>query len=207
MFISLSETITQYKFPIKGVLHLGAHIAEEAEEYVKVGAGEVWWVEANPALIHQLRLNVQPFGHHVIEALIWDVDDVDLDLNVTNNVMSSSVLPLGTHLKVAPMVQYVDKIACTTTTVDSLAARHGIRANYLEMDLQGAELHALQGAEQFLNQVLFIGTEINFDELYVGCVRAHELDAWLEARGFERVKTVMAENDVGWGDCLYRRRV
>jgi hypothetical protein len=73
------------------------------------------------------------------------------------------------------------------------------------MDLQGAELHALRGGVKFLEGVDAVATEINFDELYVGCVRAPELDEFMQLHGFRRVETEMAQNNVGWGDALYLR--
>lgn len=34
---------------IKGIIHLGAHEAEELSDYQEAGVGRVLWVEANPS--------------------------------------------------------------------------------------------------------------------------------------------------------------
>lgn len=114
------------------------------------------------------------------------------------------VLHLGTHRDVAPEVTYTETLRMTTTTVDDLAAVGGIEANFINSDLQGAELLALQGAERFLAGVDYIYTEVNWTPLYVGCVLLPELDDWLRQRGFVRYGTVMAGNS-GWGDAWYAR--
>jgi hypothetical protein len=41
------------------VVHCGAHLAEELEEYENVGWREVTWIEANPDLIPRLKVRVK----------------------------------------------------------------------------------------------------------------------------------------------------
>lgn len=204
--VSMADLMLKYPLQITGVLHLGAHTGEEAADYARYGL-PVWWVEANPDLIPELTRNVSQFpNNYVIQALVYDQDNIDLGLNITNvGAISSSILPFGTHAKVAPHCKYVDHKTLRTTTVDTLVAEHGIIASFLNMDLQGGEMFALLGAQKFLDGVTDVFTEINVDELYRGCVRIWELDAWLGDRGFLRLETCMAENHVGWGDALYSR--
>lgn len=205
MLIDLKDMIDRHHMRITGILHVGAHLGEEAWSYYENGVSNVVWIEGNPDLIPSLEMNVAPFGHRVIQALVADEDGKELAFNITNNGQSSSVLELGTHKIVSPDVFVIEQQTHSTVTLDSLALQteHGFDGcNFLNMDLQGAELLALKGATAVLEQIEYIYTEINVDELYIGCARMYELDEYL--KGFIRVETAMA-GAAGWGDALYVR--
>jgi FkbM family methyltransferase len=207
MLKSLQELISEYDMKIDGVLHLGAHVGEEAEAYDAAGIGNVLWVEANPDLIPELEQNISRYGHKYVNACVDSISGIGTMLHVTNNVMSSSLLPLGTHKKRAPQVKYTHDIAMVTHTVDDICRQNNFHNfNFLNADLQGLELRAFSGAVGELRHVEWIFTEINFDELYIDCARAWQLDEFLWEQGFYRVETWMAQGNVGWGDCLYVRR-
>lgn len=209
MMITLDTLRSRYDLNFTGVLHVGAHFAEEANDYDRIGIKNVWWVEANAALIPIIRKNLLSYPtHQIVQALVYDQDGVDLGFNITNiEGMSSSILPFGTHKLRAPQVVFERREVLTTKRIDTLVEEHGITGvNFLVMDIQGAELWALMGAEKFLSGVEYVYTEINVDELYLGCARLWELDAFLWERGFLRVETSMADGRVGWGDALYIRK-
>lgn len=205
MLMSLSAVVARYDMQITGVLHVGAHLAEEADAYAQMGIDNVWWVEANPAVYDYLhsKLRQHP-GHELIEALVYAVDGVTLPFHVTNyDGMSSSILEFGTHTEFSPDTVFERTIELPTLTIDTLAVARDIEANFLNMDLQGAELYALQGATEFLKTVDYIMTEVNCEEVYIGAAQVEQLDELLNA--FERVDTYWVP-DQGWGDALYLRK-
>lgn len=204
MMLDLPDLVRKYGMKIDGVLHVGARLGEEAQQYASVQAGRVWWVEANPGVIQKLRDNVQPLGHVVIQGLVYREDDVELDFHVTNHEgMSSSILPFGTHPTFSPDTVFVDTLKLRSVTIDTLVEWHDVKANFLVMDLQGAEKHALLGAAKFLPRVQYVFSEVNSAEVYLGCAKIHELDEILA--DFERVETYWVR-DQGWGDALWVRR-
>src|SRR5579863_4494975 len=99
MMMDFDALMARYEMRVYGVLHCGAHLAEEARDYERHGIKRVWWVEANPAVLDEIRANLAPFpGHSLIHALIWDGDGMMMGFNVSNyDGMSSSVFPFGTH--------------------------------------------------------------------------------------------------------------
>lgn len=206
MLLDLPTLVAKHNLKITGVLHCGAHLAEEAALYHGLGISNVTWVEANPAVIPKILQALHRWpGQRLVHALVYSEPDVEMTLNVTNyDGMSSSIFEFGTHPQFSPDTVFVDKVTMRTETIDAIADTYGVQANCLNMDLQGAELHALRGATNFLEGVDVIVTEVNSADVYVGCAKIHELDEYLV--GFERVETHWVPGQ-GWGDAAYTRTV
>ncbi len=204
MMLDLGMLIEKYRLQIHGILHVGAHLGEEAQSYADHGILPVTWIEANPGVFHKLRPHVEAFGHRLFEGLVYETDDVKLPFHVTNyDGMSSSILEFGTHPEFSPDTVFETHLSLQTITIDTLVTRHQIVANFLVMDLQGAELYALKGAREFLTTVDYIMLEVNTAEVYVGCAQLSQLDDFL-LPDFHRVETFMVR-DQNWGDALWVR--
>ena len=126
-------------------------------------------------MIDELRANVERFGQRVASACLAPMSGDVVLFNVAesasgdNRGMSSSVLPFAAHLQRYPHVRYVSQIELTTSTLDAVVAEHAAtRSNLLVLDVQGYELHVLQGAAETLGHTDCIYSEINVDELYGG---------------------------------------
>ena len=128
--------------------------------------------------------------------------------NISNNLLSSSVLEFGTHLIEHPHVHYVEKRRGKSITIDSFFKIANIDASkydFWNFDIQGAELLALKGGIRSIEHVKAIYLEVNEKELYKNCGLMHEIDAFLAQYNFERVMTEMTPH--GWGDALYIKSV
>lgn len=203
VLIDLHDLADKYAIGMCSVLHVGAHTGEEASAYEARGWRPVWWIEADADVIERLRLEVEPYGGEVVQAVISDrVGPVTF--HVANNEQSSSVLPMGTHLFEHPEVHYVEDREMQATTIDQLWADGLIGgANFVNLDIQGAEGLALEGARNYLKGVDYLYTEVNRAELYRGAKLVDELDAFLATYRFTRVETSWTEH--GWGDAFWRR--
>jgi FkbM family methyltransferase len=204
VLLELDKLISVYGLRPNGVLHLGAHEGEEAEIYSRCGLDHVVWIEGNPELIPALRASLEPRGHVVLEGLLSERAGDTREFFVTNNGMSSSLLPLGTHLTSHPDVQVTHTLRLVTTTVDDLAASHDLGGlDFVNVDLQRAELLALRGSDATLAQVDYVYTEVNREDVYHGAAQIGELDRFLAARGYRRIVTRWTAAQ--WGDALYVR--
>lgn len=211
MLLDLPNLIRKYQMEIKGILHVGAHLAEEAASYDTLGIKNVWWVEGNEDNISRIVGEVAKYAPpyetsaKVIWALVTDQDGEEVTFNITNyDSMSSSVLEFGTHPTFSPDTVFIEHRKMKTCTLDRLVQANGIsNVNFLNMDLQGAELLALRGATKLLPELDYIYTEVNCDEVYKGCAQVSELDEFLT--DFTRVETGWVGNQ-GWGDSLYVRK-
>lgn len=204
--MSFPALIERYNMAVTGVVHLGAHLAEEAQIYAAAGIRDVWWVEGNGAVLPKINLELRHYpGQRLIHAVVYETDGAEVDFNITNyDGMSSSILEFGTHPTFSPDTVFVDKVRVRARSVDGLVAEHGITgANLLSMDLQGAELSALKGALKFLQNVDYVLSEVNEADVYVGCAKVWELDEMLV--DFDRVETYWVPEQ-HWGDALWIRK-
>lgn len=206
MLIPLEDLVNKYVIDLNGILHVGAHLGEEGPAYRTCGANKVWWVEGDPDTCKRLRNIVSNFSNenYAIEAVVADEEGKELTFNIANNGQSSSVLELGLHKQFHPEVHYEGKRTVYATTIDNIVSGYNVIADFLNLDLQGAELLALQGAKEYLAGCRYIYTEVNDREVYKGCALLPELDAYLDEFGFERVETLMTH--AHWGDAFYIRR-
>lgn len=208
MLLDLAAAIREHEVVVHGVLHVGAHTGQEMRLYEELGARTVVWVEANPAVIPRLKARVEPHGHIVLEALLADEAGREVDFRVTNNELSSSMLPLGTHAAEHPEIVVAEHVRLTTDTLDALVARHsldGLGLDLLVLDVQGAELEVLRGGVGSLPAFDAVCLEVNEQPLYEGCALLPEVEAFLAEAGFERAVVVIGPK--GYGDGLFVRPV
>jgi hypothetical protein len=73
----------------------------------------------------------------------------------------------------------------TTTTLDLFMSENpGNPADFIKIDVQGAELDIFQGGLGALKDVLFIVTEVEFVELYHGQPLFGDVSGFLQEQGF-----------------------
>jgi FkbM family methyltransferase len=194
----------QYRFHVRDVLHVGAHHGEEAALYARLQVGNVWWIEADPASTDVLESVLRAYENQVAMNVAVSDSVGQATFHQANNGESSSLLEFGTHASEHPEVVYTGDITVETTTIDHLYDAGLIGAcDFVNLDIQGMELHALKGARQFLDGVKCIYTEVNQNEVYRGCAQLPELDEYLSEQGFSRFELSMTRH--GWGDAFYKR--
>jgi FkbM family methyltransferase len=210
MLIPFSELVSKYNLKPTGVIHIGGSHAEELEAYTQNGIQNMIWIEAIPEVFEKMKAKLEPSPSALpINACIADVDGKEVDFYVTNNEgQSSSMLGLNLHREVHPDVHVIRTIKCKTRTVDSLVKERGFDFTYydfLNIDLQGAELLALKGMHDNMHKINYAYLEVNEKELYTRCALLPEIDAFMKAHGFIRVELKWA-GDTGWGDAFYLRK-
>jgi FkbM family methyltransferase len=204
MLLPLEDLVIKYKMNIKGVLHIGAHTCEELNVYNKFNIfnDKIIWVEANPTLCQNI---IEQDKNIIIKNFICcDTDIGNTTLHIANNGASSSILELETHLKHHPNVHYINDIKVINKTIDTMYSEDNIPydfANFLNIDIQGAELLALKGMTKVINNYDYIYLEVNKEHLYKDCALIDEIDSFLKTYNFTRVETHWTE--CNWGDALY----
>lgn len=207
MLIPFTDLQKRYDFTPKGVVHVGAHEGQELNEYHKIGIDRMIFIEALPEIYNRLVKNCSPYPDILcFNECVSDVDDQEVIFNVSSNDgQSSSFLQLGTHKDVHPEVRYVKSIPMKTIRLDTLLKGIDIDFDFLNMDLQGAEGHALKGMGDLLDQFNYLYLEVNKKELYKNCALVEEIDSYVENYGFKRVETLWCGNTF-WGDAFFVRK-
>lgn len=205
MLIDFRQLFPRHNIKPKGVLHVGANVGEEAPVYDEMGIKNVCWVEANPYICEKLTENVSKFGHKVFNFAAAEKDGGVILHESNNGSQSSSILELGTHKIAHPEVHYVRDISVQMCRIDTAFGCGTETFDFLNMDIQGAELMALRGMGNMLKQFKWAYLEVNKEYLYEGCPLVGDLDLYLLGFGFRRAETKWCGN-TGWGDALYVKK-
>lgn len=112
-------------------------------------------------------------------------------LHVTKNPMCSSLYQpnqafLSRFLRLPELVSLDFTLDIETTTLDAFCQSEAIQdIDFLQIDIQGAELQVLEGAMELLERsVLAIQTEVEFSPLYVNQPLFADVDRFLQQQGF-----------------------
>lgn len=188
------------------VVHCGAHLAQEADDYQRLGFNSVIWIEASSEFALAASQAVKKFSNQrVIHAALWNVSGVPLDLKIASNGASSSLRGFADHPVIFPDIEMVGIEKIITTTLDDILNDISERGGLLVLDLQGVELQALQGAEASLHKFDFVICEVSMKELYVDQCNWEEVSEELMRHGFILVDWTLNPN-YGYGNALYARR-
>ncbi len=203
MYIPIPDLINKFGMKATGVIHIGAHYGEEYPAYNQHGILPIIMIEpCKPAFdilmdLFQDNDNITLFKYACGAARA----KMEMNIETANQGQSNSLLKPKLHLQQFPSIEFKSKEMVDVIPLDDLpfVREH---YNFLNMDCQGYELEILKGAQETLKHIHYIYTEINTDEVYEGCAKVDQLDAFLS--DFVRVETKMA--DINWGDAFYVRK-
>lgn len=204
MLITLDQIVNKYQMNITGILHVGAHECEEMNDYLKHGINNVYWVEAMPNKVDEMKKK----KFNIYHAVISDKDNEIVNFNITNNGQSSSILNFGTHEKHHPHVKIIEQLQQKTMRLDTFIETNNIpmeTINFINLDIQGVELRALKSMGKYLDNIKYIYTEVNTEKVYQDCDLVIDIDNYLKEFGFVRVETKIY-SEYGWGDALYIKK-
>lgn len=201
MLIPLHELVRKYNINFNGILHVGAHECEELNDYERyISRDKIVWIEAMPNKVDICKNRYSNLN--IEQAVVSDKIETIL-FKVANNGQSSSILDFGLHSQYHPHVHYITSFNCETKLLRDILPKYNINYNFLNLDIQGAELKALKGMEEYLPNVDYIYTEVNSDYVYKDCSLITELDNYLKQFGLVRVETKWT--DYKWGDAFYMK--
>ena len=206
MLLNLVKLSEKYDMKIDGVFHIGAHFGQENSIYNQIGIKNKIFFEPLPHTFDKLVENINGDGICVNAALGNKNGVVEMFVESVNQGQSSSVLEPVLHTKQYPNIVFNEKKKVTMTTLDDYV-KEGVNItnyNFINIDVQGYELEVFKGAKKTLENIDYIMSEVNRDEVYKDCPMVEDLDTYLSIYGFERVETTW---DGGtWGDAFYVKR-
>ena len=203
------EWFKTFSIPTSGIIHAGAHLGQEMHVYKSLGLNEIVWIEANPNIFFQLKkLISNESNQRAIQACLWSKNDFEVEFNIAGNQESSSSI-LEPYLISAshPEVLLKKKIILKTRTLDSivfpdLVAKKESDYRILVLDVQGAELEVLKGAERFLSEIDSVFLELSNRKLYKGNSSIKKITEFMRQREFSFVASEI-DLGTGWGEGLF----
>lgn len=208
MLLDFKQLVKKYNLQFERVCQVGAHFGQEYLDYIQCGATEVVFIEPCKKAFKELQ-NRFSMVHNVrlINYACGAPEDPELMEMFTgdetvNKGMSNSLLKPKTHLVIHPEVEFTEREIVKVWTLDLLWLPV-LSIDLLVLDCQGYELKVLKGATENLENVKYIYTEVNKDEVYEGCAKVDELDFMLS--DFKRVETGRWVRN-SWTDAFYIRR-
>ncbi|MCL4419181.1 FkbM family methyltransferase [Patescibacteria group bacterium] len=206
MLINLGEILKKYKIEPKGIIHVGAHWAEEHDDYLSYGIGKFVYIEPcqNAYAVMKSRL-----GNCADDVLLLNVacgskeGAMNMYASENNQGQSNSLLEPNLHLQQHPEVVFNSKEEVRVTLLDKLPIDKWAY-NILAMDVQGYEGEVLKGATQTLQHIDIIYTEVNRGDTYKGNMLIEEMDEYL--LDYQRVETYWPSPNWTWGDACYIKR-
>lgn len=204
IIIMLSKVFNKYKLEVRGIIHIGAHLGQEYQIYRKFFTTQpITWIEADTVVYERLKKSMEhDDGVVCINAAVSNKQGL-ATFHRANNEQSSSLLELGTHSTVHPNIVFTEQFTVETNTLDALSEIHKLfGANLMVLDVQGAEGMVIAGAKKLLKRVDYIYTEVNRDELYLGCTKLDAFDIIMFELGFKRVE-IFLNAKLGWGNAFY----
>lgn len=195
----INHVVDVNRSKLRGVIHCGSHSCPEIGCYQSLFGRNVIWIEANP---ESYRKWVKPCSDYWMQqsynCAVSNIDTVG-DIFVDQSPDTGSILN-NTGQKSYRIPFY---------KLDSLIKLHNIdmrNFNFLNMDIEGAELKALEGMKDNLRHIDYLFCEAAYTPRQPGAPTFDEQNKYIEERGFELVKKSASFDSLGWGDCFYRRK-
>lgn len=176
------------------IVDLGAHLGETAVAYAeKFPHATIHSFEPSPRTFAALKANLQAYSNvRPVNMAMGDTGGTGrLHLNessATNSLLSSAAQV--SDASISQMTKTVDEVSVTVQTLDGYCRANDIQfIDLLKMDVQGFELHVLQGARRLLveQQIALIYTEVSFEPFYEGQPFFQDVYARLINHGFQLV--------------------
>jgi FkbM family methyltransferase len=175
----------------EGVLHIGAHEGQERGMYSNLGV-RVMWIEADPEIYSILVKNISRYNNQkAVNILLGSKNKRKHEFYTSsNNKESSSIYNFGDGNSNKEL-KMIGKNFLQMKTLSSCFLPKTISLYpHWVIDVQGAELAVLKGAEKLLNFCYSLEVEVTSQtlNLYEGGSKVNEIVAFLKSRGFTNIQ-------------------
>lgn len=189
------------------IIDVGANTGGYGAHMREIGfKGSILSFEPLEQAYFELTRAALPDEHwHVAPRMALGVENGIIEINVAENSVSSSILPMhDAHAKAAPNSRYIDKQQVPLHRLDSIShpALMKNRKILLKIDTQGFEMSVLQGSTGLLPYVKGIQLELSLTPLYQGQPLYREIIEWLAEQGFELWSVLPGFLDISNGRLL-----
>lgn len=191
----------------KGIIHIGAHRGSERYIYDWLGK-KVIWVEANPKIFDDLKINISEFKHQkAFNYILHSSPGNNINFYLSSNDgASSSIYDFSKEYKENRIhfnnkvrnIFMKKKIKLTTNSLDNLIKEKNIEIkdfDHLVIDVQGSELDVLKGSLNFLKKCKSIYIEVSTENFYQNGSCWHDVKDFLNKNDFKETRVPIKNHD------------
>ncbi|MDT9327549.1 MAG: FkbM family methyltransferase, partial [Limnospira sp. PMC 1286.21] len=190
MKLNLHQIFQDHKVTPRGIIYVGAGEGRSLKRFAKFTNAKILLIEANPVTCERLKMAVGDRPNiQTVHVAIADQNST-ATLHVTNIESNSSILSLTEYKKLYPNLTETQQIPVETRTIDSILTELNLLPedyNILCLDIQGAELLALTGASEILQNLDAIYSTTSQNQLFEGGATFEQLNAFLNEHYFTPV--------------------
>ncbi|CAD5929111.1 Methyltransferase FkbM family [Planktothrix agardhii] len=208
MKLNFPDLCQQHNITPRGIILVGAYDGKTLKRLNLPNTVKTLLIDANPSAVERLQENFADSPNvQVVQAAIANHNDT-VTLHLTSLESSSSILPWKQYSEIYPNIKEIQQLTLSSRTLDTLLEELNLSPsdfNILILDIQGAELLALEGANQLLNNLDAIYTNVHYQELFEGGALAEEVNQFLSDYQFD----IVAEDTPyhpAWGEAFYVRQ-
>ena len=207
------------RFAKTGIVHVGADVGQEVPQYFSYGFEKIILIEANP---ERYQILLSKFGDdpriRIFNYAICDkrgTVDFHIHTSRSGSTEPASILPMKRFKEIVKTLHTAKTIQVPAITLDVLFEENHMSFgayNFLNIDIQGAELLAFRGAKKLLSSVDVVVSEVNVVEMYEDGALEGDLVKFLDSQGFDKkhavYHTLYDENATfpAWGEGLFVKR-
>ena len=208
MKLNFPDLCQHHNITPRGIILIGAYDGKTLKRLNLPNTVKILVIDANQGAVERLQENFANSPNiQVVQAAIANHNDT-VTLHLTSLESSSSILPWKQYSEIYPNIKEIQQLTLSSHTLDTLLEELNLSPsdfNILILDIQGAELLALEGATQLLNNLDAIYTNVHYQELFEGGALAEEVNQFLSDYQFD----IVAEDTPyhpAWGEAFYVRQ-
>jgi len=208
MKLNFPDLCQHHNITPRGIILIGAYDGKTLKRLNLPNTVKILVIDANQGAVERLQENFADSPNiQVVQAAIANHNDT-VTLHLTSLESSSSILPWKQYSEIYPNIKEIQQLTLSSHTLDTLLEELNLSPsdfNILILDIQGAELLALEGATQLLNNLDAIYTNVHYQELFEGGALAEEVNQFLTDYQFD----IVAEDTPyhpAWGEAFYVRQ-
>ncbi len=208
MKLNFPDLCQHHNITPRGIILIGAYDGKTLKRLNLPNTVKILVIDANQGAVERLQENFANSPNiQVVQAAIANHNDT-VTLHLTSLESSSSILPWKQYSEIYPNIKEIQQLTLSSRTLDTLLEELNLSPsdfNILILDIQGAELLALEGANQLLNTLDAIYTNVHYQELFEGGALAEEVNQFLSDYQFD----IVAEDTPyhpAWGEAFYVRQ-
>lgn len=212
---STFQIMEHFNIRPKNIYHIGGSHGLEFPIYQHYGA-KTRWFECNPYIFGHLKERIRNSGDTAHMLCLWDEDGLEKEFYFYRNQLdgAASLFKPDKFNDFIPDCKLTgEKIVVKTTKLDTFVRDLGLEEeakniDFLNLDIQGAELNCLKGSSILLSgRLQWIYCETSSFSCYQDAPLEPEITSFLANYGFKRVgyRKDWGTEIYNHGDSIYKR--